>query len=199
MDSMIEISPKKIEGQWNEGFALDFHTISSDYIGDNEYGQPQFDTKRTALGDLLYRLKYGNDRSVLDVVVATTVEFIKSRSWSIELVIPIPPSRERSFQPVVAVAEGLAQALKVPCCGGCVVKIKEAPELKNIYDYQKRSAILSNAFDAVRSAIEGKNVLLFDDLYRSGATMNSVSSVVGEKGKAKVIYALALTMTRKRR
>jgi len=55
---MVEINPKIITGCWTEGFALDFHTLSSEFIGDDEYGHPQFDTKRSEIGELLYRLKY---------------------------------------------------------------------------------------------------------------------------------------------
>jgi hypothetical protein len=67
---MVEINPKPITGNWTEGFALDFHTLSSEYIGDDEYGHPQFDTKRSDVGELLYRLKYGKDKSVLGDIIA---------------------------------------------------------------------------------------------------------------------------------
>jgi len=37
---MIETSPRQIKGEWTSGYALDFHTLSSEYIGDDEYGRP---------------------------------------------------------------------------------------------------------------------------------------------------------------
>jgi len=40
---------------------------------------------------------------------------------------------------------------------------------------------------------------LFDDLYRSGATLNAITQALKDKGKAKEVYALTLTMTRRRR
>jgi len=43
---MIEINPKKITGNWTEGFSLDFHTLWSKHIGEDEYGHPQFDTAK---------------------------------------------------------------------------------------------------------------------------------------------------------
>jgi hypothetical protein len=42
---MIETSPKGIEGEWASGYALDFHILSSEYLGGDEYGRPRFDTK----------------------------------------------------------------------------------------------------------------------------------------------------------
>jgi len=58
--------------------------------------------------------------------------------------------------------------------------------------------VLENAFQVNRHRVEGKRVLLFDDLYRSGATMNAVSSALREFGKVGGIYALGVTKTRRR-
>lgn len=44
--------------------------------------------------------------------------------------------------------------------------------------------------------MEGRKVLLFDDLFRSGATMNSITAALLEKGQASEVFALTLTRTR---
>jgi len=44
--------------------------------------------------------------------------------------------------------------------------------------------------------VAGKAVLLFDDLFRSGATLNAVTRVLYEQGQCSDVYALALTRTR---
>lgn len=194
---VIKISPKKIKGKWADGFALDYHTVSSEYIGDDEYGHPQYDTKRTELGELLYRLKYNRDQSVAEMIVTTTVDFVTSKAWPIDLVIPVPPSRKRKFQPVIALAEQVAGRLHKPFSNSAVTKIKDNPELKNIYDFNDRMEISVGAFQA-SPEVKGKNVLLFDDLYRSGATMNAVCAQLITSGSVNV-YSLALTMTRRRR
>ena len=75
---MMEISPRQIKGKWTCGYSLDYHTISSEYIGDDEYGHPQFETKRSDMGELLYRLKYKSDRSVLRIIVDTASEFLNN-------------------------------------------------------------------------------------------------------------------------
>jgi len=196
---MVKISPKRLQGQWDEGFALDFHTISSTYVGDDEYGHPQFDTVRSAIGELLYQLKYGNDQSVMEAITATASSFVRSKSWCIDVVIPVPASRYRSFQPVVGLAKQLAEDLGVAFGGGHVVKTRNIPELKNVFDFDARAKLLADAFQVDRTKVEARHVLLFDDLYRSGATMNAVSHVLKASGKAAKVYVLALTMTRKHR
>jgi competence protein ComFC len=43
---------------------------------------------------------------------------------------------------------------------------------------------------------EGGHVLLFDDLFRSGATMNAITDVLLGKGKAASVRAFTITRTR---
>jgi len=197
---MMKISPRRIKGKWTCGYSLDLHTLSSEYIGDNEYGHPQFDTKYSDMGGLLNRLKYKSDKSVLRIIIDTAAEFLNSKSWSVDLVIPVPPSREtRAFQPVIAVAKGVSKFTGIKLCTDCVVKIKKTPELKDIYEFSKRIEILKDAYAVAKREVEGRNILLFDDLYRSGATLNAITQALKNKGKAKEVYALTLTMTRRRR
>ncbi len=53
--------------------------------------------------------------------------------------------------------------------------------------------------DVAKREIEGRNILLFDELYQSGATLNAITQALKNKGKAKEVYALTLTITRRRR
>ena len=194
---MVEINPKRIAGDWTEGFALDFHTLSSEHIGDDEYGHPQFDTKRSEIGELLYKLKYREDKSVLDDLVTTVSQFIKSRNWPIDLIVPVPPSRkDRKFQPVPPLALGIGRTLGIDVFVDCVIKVKDTPELKNVFDFEERMRILKDAFQIGGRVVSGRSVLLFDDLYRSGATLDAVSRLLQQEGKVKKTYVLTLTMTR---
>ena len=197
---MIKTSPKQIRGEWTSGYTLDVHTLSSEYIGDDEYGHSQFDTKRSEMGELLYRLKYKSDKSVLKIIVDTVVEFVNSQGWESDVLIPVPPSRmTRSFQPVLAVAKSVSKSLGIHLCSDCVVKIKETPELKNIYEFDERMDLLRDAYAIVIREVAERKVLLFDDLYRSGATLNAITQALKHKGKVKDVYALTLTMSRRKR
>jgi predicted amidophosphoribosyltransferase len=196
---MVTVSPKRLSGNWKAGYALDLHTISADFLGYNEFGHPEFDTKYTEVGGLLNRLKYRSDKTVMGIITETAVEFIRRQPWKIDLVIPVPPSSPRTFQPVLALAESIAKTLGVPYCGDCVVKVHETPQLKTMYDLSERSKVLKDAFTVSKTAIVRKNVLLFDDLYRSGATLQAVASALVENAGVQDLYVLTLTMTRTRR
>ncbi|PIQ96127.1 MAG: hypothetical protein COV67_11205 [Nitrospinae bacterium CG11_big_fil_rev_8_21_14_0_20_56_8] len=193
----IHISPMVIKGQWDAGYALDFHTVSSDFAGYDEFGHPQYDTKRTELGELLYRLKYREDQSVIEGIVRTVANFVRFRiNWPIEVIVPVPPSNKRKVQPVIVLADKLARISGVEYCPNGLTKIKNTPQLKNVYDPIERRKLLAGVFQADPSKIRGKKVLLFDDLFRSGATMNEVSSLLKTSGEASHVYVLAVTRTR---
>ena len=78
MAAAIAINPERIVGNWILGYALDIHTISSIHVGINEYGHDVFDTERSELGKLLYRLKYKGDLPAADAIIEAAVIFLKS-------------------------------------------------------------------------------------------------------------------------
>ena len=52
----VEIKPQTLRGPWASGFALHVHSLSSTYLGDDEYGHARFSTTRSPVGELLYQL-----------------------------------------------------------------------------------------------------------------------------------------------
>jgi predicted amidophosphoribosyltransferase len=68
-----------------------------------------------------------------------------------------------------------------------------------VFERDKRLALLQGAYVVARAKVESKTVLVFDDLYRSGAKLNSVCQALSDQAGVKTVYALALTMTRSHR
>jgi competence protein ComFC len=191
----MEIHPKEIKGSWDQGYVLDVHTISSTMIGYNEFGHPEFDTVRSQLGELVYRLKYKSDKAVIPAVVEAAAGFVNSWGVKPEAIIPMPPSKQRSFQPVVELAGELAHALKIALITEALKKTKTTQQMKDVGDFSARVAALEEAFTSDKG-LQGKAVLLFDDLFQSGATMNVAARTLKAQGSVKSVYALALTRTR---
>lgn len=195
---MASIHPTKIPGRWSAGFALDYHTISSDFVGHDEYGHPKFDTKRSELGELLYRLKYGSDSAVIEEIGAAATEFLRTWNPGVGLIVPVPPSRARGLQPVSVLAEMIGKNLGLPVRSDAITRVKAVPELKDVFGYDARVKLLNEAHSAEPAISEGKRILLFDDLFRSGATMNSITETLYQDGKASEVFVLTITRTRSR-
>lgn len=192
-------NPMVVQGAWRLGWALDLHTVSSEFIGYDSAGHPQFDTRRSELGELMYQLKYRGQKPAADQIAATMSEFLVQNPVLIsrtDLIVPMPPSTAgRASQPVVEIAERLATRLGKPFEPAAIRKVRETPQLKDIWDPSERREILDGAFKGRADLLKGNGVLLVDDLYRSGATANAVTLAIIAAG-AERVYFLAVTRTR---
>jgi len=193
---MVATNPMKITGAWREGYVLDYHTLSSDFIGYDEFGNPMFDTKRPEVGELLYQLKYKRNTEALEALVKLAAAFVRKWAPSVDVIVPVPPTRVRRPQPVIELATSLGKNLGLPVLEGFVRNVKNTKELKNVFAYNERLRLLEGAYKVRDQSLRGKSVLLFDDLFRSGATLNAVTEVLYKQGGCSTVYAFALTRTR---
>ena len=189
----LQTNPQPIEGPWLEGFILDKHKISSVFLGYDDRDHPRFDTKRTALGECIYRLKYRGGPS--GDIVETAAAFL-GEHWpgQLDCVVAPPPSVSRRTQPAVVIAEGIADALGLPFKPDAVIKAIPTSQMKNVDSPQDREALLFAALQAGDEEVRDMRVLVVDDLWETGSTLRRVATVVGEMG-ATEIRALAMTRT----
>ena len=182
-------------GEWKEGYALDLHTLSSEFIGDDEFGHPRFVNTYSDIGDLLYKLKSTGDTNAVPRIVKAVENFLKTWNPGIDIIIPVPASNKRVTQPVMLMAESISKQLEIPLVD-CVTRTRDIKQLKNISDFDERLKLLEGLHKVDKTVVQGKKVLLFDDLYRSGATMNAITTELYERGKAADVFALTITRTR---
>ena len=139
----IKIYPIKIQGPWKEGYSLDKHIEYSIYQGDDIYGNPFFDTKRTLLGELMYQLKYHYDFSKIEEITEIAIEFIE-KDWKIldeiDGILPVPSSKKREIQPVYQIVRLLSDKIKKPHCLDFFEKISKE-EIKNLSSNQREEIL----------------------------------------------------------
>jgi competence protein ComFC len=193
----VEINPILLRGPWRSGFALDLQTTSSVLIGTDSAGHKRFDTTRPPMGELLYRLKYGNDSTALGEIVETVVGFL--RTWKVEVdgIVPVPASKVRKFQPLLEVAKALCERTGIPLRGEYVSKVKATSQLKDEADFNKKVEVLNSALTVDRSLAQGARILLLDDLYQTGATVDTITRKLLQDGGAAAVYLLTLTKSRR--
>jgi predicted amidophosphoribosyltransferase len=189
---------REIKGNWDRGFVLDKHTLHSEYIGDNQFGHPQFETTRSEVGEALYHLKYKGKFDNVDPLAQEIVRNLVPKFGKIGLVLPMPPSRQRPRQPVSEIAQRVAELIGVPFFDDILVKkpaIAGAPELKNLGGKDAKVEALEARFE-INGAItnDGKwNALVIDDLFDTGASMEAACAVLRGYNKIAEIYVAALT------
>jgi predicted amidophosphoribosyltransferase len=194
----MEVQVKKIEGGWDLGFVLHKHTISSVYLGDDEWGHPRFDTTRSEPGEALYQLKYQHDWSQVEPLAAQVQATLLPLFGEIGLIVPMPASTVRARQPVNELANALGRLTGIPVFEKMVVKTPAPPggvPLKNMHTRAEKDAALAGRF-GINQCItnEGRwNALLLDDLFDTGATMGAVCQALRTYPKINRVYAAAIT------
>jgi len=194
---MENYNPILLKGPWKLGWALDYHTLSSEYFGGGD-----FTTQRTEIGELLYQLKYKSDYGKARKLAEIAAAFIKERGLGlcVDGIIPVPPSNlDRYFQPVWEIALFIGKILSLPVYTDFLLKLKTTSELKDIESKSVRKYELSGAFETADESLINKSIILFDDLYRSGETLSEITKVLYSEGGMKNVYALTLTKTRSKK
>lgn len=192
---MVTIHPLKIEGHWQSGVALDLHTTSSTPIGHNEAGHMQFETVRPEIAELLYQLKYQNNQGAAQGIIEAAAAYLRPHRAKFDLIIPVPPSSARAVQPVILLANGIGTALNLPVVN-CVTTTRATSQLKGVTDPAQRQELIKGLYAVNGAYTADKNILLFDDLFRSGTTMNAITDVLLSDGRAKTVRAVTITKTR---
>lgn len=187
----------------NKGWALELHTLSSELVGQNEFGYPVFNNTYSQTGQILHDLKYNRnltenqkiklaDNLALKASQFLRTLFIFSR---LDAIVPVPFSKHRDFQPVYYIADKIGKIMNKKVDFDYIKKVKNTNQLKSIDDLDSRQKILNGCFD-VDKRYSGGLILIFDDLYRSGATISEIAKTLKIQGKVKCIYVLCLTKTR---
>lgn len=195
----MKVNLKQINGNWDDGYALDKHMLKSTFLGNNDSGYPMFDNQRTEAGEAVYQLKYKSDWGQVEPLAKAVVDHVVPRLGKIGLVVPVPASKVRAKQPVYEVAREVAKRIKVASFEGTVIKASVAggPEvaLKDLHSKEEKVAALDGRFsihDEISS--EGRwNVLVVDDLFDTGASMEAVCAALRTYRKINKIYVATLT------
>ncbi|BAU94203.1 hypothetical protein MPPM_5598 (plasmid) [Methylorubrum populi] len=194
----MQVQVKKLEGSWRLGYALHKHTLSSVYLGDDEYGHPRFDTTRSEPGEALYQLKYRSDWNQVAPLAAQVQASLLPLLGKIGLIVPMPASTTRARQPVDELAKELGRITNIPVFNNIVVKApapQGSSQLKNMHSREEKDAALEGRF-SINPEITNEgcwNALLFDDLFDTGATMDAVCKALKTYNKIKHVYAASIT------
>ena len=109
-----------------------------------------------------------------------------------DAIIPVPSTTERKVNPVLMYCEALAAKIRIPM-QPLVIKTRQTRPQKEMKTLAQKRANVAGAF-ALRGEIKGKRVLLVDDLFDSGATLDEVTRLLLENGASRV-NVLTLTRT----
>mgnify|MGYP001477537145 FL=1 len=169
--------------------------LKSTYVGDDEYGHPRFDSVRTEVGEATFQLKYRQDWNQAKLLAQALANNIYPKLKSVGFIVPMPASTARVRQPVTEVAEALGATVTTPVFTDLLRKARNGKSLKNLYTRDEKTAAIGDSF-SINDEIEQNgrwNVLVIDDLFHTGASMEAACKVLRGYPKVGKIYVATLT------
>ncbi|MBN1354540.1 MAG: ComF family protein [Candidatus Omnitrophica bacterium] len=147
--------------------------------------------------ECVHLFKYNGYLGLVDIFNDIMTAFIAENGIdkNIDLVIPVPlfgtKKRERTYNHSEVLARAVAKRLAVPVDTKNLRKIKWTQSQSELTK-EKRMRNIKEAFVAVdNNAFFGKNVLIVDDVYTTGATVNECARVL-LKAKANKVFSITL-------
>lgn len=156
--------------------------------------------KASRVQRILHNLKYKGKPELGTLLGELLAErLLKSNvDWEIDLILPVPLHRKRErirgYNQSQCIAEGLRTVMQWPVCKNVLVKtISTSSQTRkgrfSRYENLKSAFAVQNG-----SMLQGKNVLLVDDVITTGATLEACAAVLYEAGiKRLSIAAVAFT------
>lgn len=142
----------------------------------------------------LHRLKYERDIGLAEPLSKHLIELYNEFKWDIDLVIPIPlgarRARERGYNQAALLARPLAYALQVPYRPNALQRTRETRSQVGLSAAERRKNVESG-FTARRELVQGRYVLIIDDVMTTGSTVNACAQALRQAG-ASMVYGLTL-------
>ncbi len=149
------------------------------------------------LRNAIHALKFKNDVGLGDFFASQLIDILKEKNWDFDVVIPVPLSRERrkerSYNQSALLSRPIARYFGKKHPSKALLRtIDTGSQIhRNKID---RNLFLEGAFWGNPAKLNGRKVLLVDDIITTGATINHCSSALSEAGASQVsVIAIAKT------
>ncbi len=123
------------------------------------------------------------------------LNYLAKTQTKIDYIVAVPISfkryLERGYNQSWLIASEVSQVLDVPTLRFCLIKFKHNKRQSELSMFQRATNTkdVYNVF--FKKSIEGKNILLIDDIYTTGSTVNECSKVLKKCGANRIIVAVS--------
>ena len=145
----------------------------------------------------LYRFKYDGRREYADyyeVGMARALERFLAQTGpehAPDLLIPVPCSKKRvmkrGYDQAAVLADHLSERTGIPVQKGLLVRVSDTRALRGM-SASERHKNLKKAFHVYGNGVRLKSIMLIDDIYTTGATIDACAGALLEAGAKEVSF-----------
>lgn len=141
----------------------------------------------------IYQFKFHNRRIHAEFYAKEFVRMYGNwvREWEINRIIPVPlhkkRRRKRGYNQAEILAKHIGKQLDIPVDTSTVIRIRATRPQKEL-DHKERQRNLKGAFQVTRKLPKGERVLLIDDIYTTGSTIDTIAQKLCENSDVKVWF-----------
>lgn len=150
---------------------------------------------RSVVRDMIRRLKYGGESYLGRIMGEILAESAAARGYAPDLIVPVPmhykKKKSRGYDQAELIAAAAAERLGVECCADALGRKRQTRPMSRL-NRQERRHNLEDAFAVTVKgvkAVRGKTVMLVDDIYTTGTTMDCCAEALLDAGAAEVYAA----------
>ena len=148
----------------------------------------------------LYRFKYKGRCEYANYYGMELAEHLGEiiRYWRPDVLVPVPlhrsRKRQRGYNQAELLARELGRRMNIPVDTKLIKRIKKTVPQKQL-DRQMRQNNLKKAFKIDRNDVKLSTIIIIDDIYTTGSTVDAIARVLRETGMRN-IYFIALAAGR---
>ena len=138
----------------------------------------------------IHQLKYRNLRALVAPLAKLLQDYLITNPVPAEVLVPVPLHqkrlRERGYNQSSLLTRELGKLINLPVVDDCLIRQRHAPPQARTSTVEERWNNIANAFACRDYRLRDKQVLLFDDVSTSGATLNACATALKASGATSV-------------
>jgi competence protein ComFC len=162
--------------------------------------QPQYTQMRSfaqyqgPLRSAIHRLKYLRDIGLGEALSNHLIELYNVYQWKVDMVVPVPLStkrhKERGYNQSSLLGRPLALSIQRPFRTDMLLKNRETHTQVGL-NAADRKRNVDGAYSAHPNQVNGKTILVIDDVTTTGSTISACAQALRQAG-ASAVYGLTL-------
>ena len=148
---------------------------------------------------LIHRLKYGGAKYIAEYFGVLLADVYKNWGIHVDMIIPVPLHEKRlkarGYNQSTLIAESLSKLIGVEVRED-IIRRKVNTSTQTALTREERSKNLKDVFEFISNEkLSGKNILILDDVFTTGATTNEIAKML-RKHKPNKIYVISAGKTK---